>query len=1417
MIKKISIIIVTICVIFLSFRLSNAYKDLFNEVEASYKDGSAVNLDEHVDVAAFSSVLVTHGYIQNSSEADFIARTIADSLNKGNKLSSIYDLQKRIWQVPVGMVDSNVCPEMARRVAVSADRLGISSFDSSRVRHVSCDTLGDGMGRITVCVKEEKSPVSGIPVQLTVHYIDTAGQYATRMVGCLVSDNNGYASFLGLDTAASYSVIPVRSGYEYGRSQGTLGGTLGRTKKESHGLGKVLSCFNPQYGDLEFTFEQKEHRVRLFDDAMLPQIREDHTLTLRTPREWKGEFAKSVGLFVLLWLVVWGVIWLRRKSSTVQWPLSVVMALTGISLIGMSSFNDPLMDTMYGVDALCGMLIGGGLVLLMQFIDSKKFYQERYKIPFDIFFSDTKYKGVVYLLLAIGLTALLLTPLAHSVGGMSVNLVIGRLKFQPSEIAKYLIIIFMAVWFDKNIDVIVKYSQEGNASLFWHKCAYLVKILIALLAIMVLYLFLGDMGPGLVIAFTFILMYSIVKSKSDISSDGNGIDWSGLMKSDIVALFAGVVTFFLMLWIGSLVYLKGLFAAVWFVGWIAFWYIRKRQVFETAIMANSIFTVFVFAQIWFKGTGLGDRLAQRSAMCTNTWGNLGLTGGDMAATTNGQVAEGLWGLASGGFWGQGLGKGTPNWIPAFHTDMVLESLGEVMGMFGLLIVVGLLLVLLHWMVATGFKSRNTFTLYLCLGIAIVTAVQFIVIALGSTGIIPLTGVAVPFLSYGSVSMVMNLLAFGVVLSVSLFTPEAEEETPRALAEKRKVETYDGPVMITRFAYFCMSVFLLFVFFHYTVVARNSNMVKPLYVIASRGDAVLQYNPRINALVRQLNAGNIYDRRGRLLATSDKSLITPSDYSDCNIPFEEVEQVKKRHVRRYYPFGERLFFMLGDVNSPLYYNYNEHNPIGYLAESQHLSLLRGYDNVLYEDEQRTKPKRVDLQSSQYCANRFMPAVPYEKNNVVLRDYSALLPLLKAGLGSRRVKRVNEGESHYIKPSDIHLTLDARLQTSLQDRVATWMENTFSQKSRRLKRVSVVVLDAASGDLLASALYPLPNQDTLFKYRDEPYYRDGAFNNARRAHTDRDLGLTFQTAPGSTAKLMSALAGLHKEGLEASEKTFYIYPEEQIEKDIEDTGTVTMHDAIVYSSNCYFVNFVNHYNLYPDLGTVYAATGARLDGEVNGKMRNVVPYYLRYVPMSESMQSHWNAIIKKNQDDAIPFYQRYMEQRTDPQKRRTLNHYTWMWAWGQGTLSASPLNMARVVSTIANGGTMPATRYLLDEAQQPGIPLVSSQAAELLKGYMHHMAIHANKHRSIPPYAINDSDVGGKTGTAERQLNDNKPNDAWFVFYVDNCNVPTGNVTYRHPLAVAVRIERVYHGEGGSARAMQLSKDVVLPALRDLNYR
>ena len=218
----------------------------------------------------------------------------------------------------------------------------------------------------------------------------------------------------------------------------------------------------------------------------------------------------------------------------------------------------------------------------------------------------------------------------------------------------------------------------------------------------------------------------------------------------------------------------------------------------------------------------------------------------------------------------------------------------------ILIIIILLALLLRKTIILGYKTSHPFAFYLCLGIAIVTAVQFVIISLGSTGIVPLTGVTVPFFSYGKVSMILSLAAFGIILSISKHNVTDNQEAVPEITKLRKqnISKYNYSVSILSWVYSCFSLLIISVFFYYQFIDRNDTLIRPVYVNNSSGIPVVEYNPRIESITQKMYVGDIYDRKGVLLATSDKSSLSKykNDYAKCNVSCDTLKLQK-----RYYPF------------------------------------------------------------------------------------------------------------------------------------------------------------------------------------------------------------------------------------------------------------------------------------------------------------------------------------------------------------------------------------------------------------------------------------------------------------------------------------------------------------------------------------
>lgn len=139
-----------------------------------------------------------------------------------------------------------------------------------------------------------------------------------------------------------------------------------------------------------------------------------------------------------------------------------------------------------------------------------------------------------------------------------------------------------------------------------------------------------------------------------------------------------------------------------------------------------------------------------------------------------QITQSLFAIATGGFFGTGLGMGNPDYIPEVHTDFIFSAISEELGTFG-----GIAVVLLYFiLIYRGFKItltiRNTFRKILALGITLTYSYQTFVIIGGVIKLIPLTGITLPFISYGGSALISAFIAFGILQGLSKKSLEVEE-------------------------------------------------------------------------------------------------------------------------------------------------------------------------------------------------------------------------------------------------------------------------------------------------------------------------------------------------------------------------------------------------------------------------------------------------------------------------------------------------------------------------------------------------------------------------------------------------------------------------------------------------------------------
>jgi cell division protein FtsW (lipid II flippase) len=147
-----------------------------------------------------------------------------------------------------------------------------------------------------------------------------------------------------------------------------------------------------------------------------------------------------------------------------------------------------------------------------------------------------------------------------------------------------------------------------------------------------------------------------------------------------------------------------------------------------------------------------------------------------------QIVQSMFALGSGGFAGTGLGLGSPGKIPNASTDFIFSAIGEELGLIGTVAICILFLLFVGSGFRIAIQSERSFSKLFAAGLTTIVGVQTFVIVGGVTRVIPLTGVTLPFVSYGGSSLVANFVIVALLLRISDETVrEAEEPRARATA------------------------------------------------------------------------------------------------------------------------------------------------------------------------------------------------------------------------------------------------------------------------------------------------------------------------------------------------------------------------------------------------------------------------------------------------------------------------------------------------------------------------------------------------------------------------------------------------------------------------------------------------------------
>lgn len=801
--------------------------------------------------------------------------------------------------------------------------------------------------------------------------------------------------------------------------------------------------FAKKWGALRGREAERELSIPVLTSAEFAQLKPH--LSVRDAGRYRTQLVVWVILFFSAFYAV-HVLCRVRKLAGDNLILPIIEALCGIGLIVMISLRDPLRDTLLFADFTQGVIAGCAALAVFSVPDYERQFSRLSYVPL-----------IAALALAVALGIFGSGP-----GGSDAK--VNLFFFQPVELIRILIVLFLAGYFAQNWDALRHLKQQhgwlANLSARFNvpRLDYVLPVAVGVLVSIALFFWLSDLGPALVIGCLFLTMYSIA---------------------------------------------------------------RRRILLSVAGLA-----MIILAFVIGYATGYPHTVRERVEMWKSPWDNH-VRGGD-------QLADSLWSLSTGGATGTGLGLGDPQSMPAAHTDLVVSAFGEEAGVLGTFALYALYGVLIYRSLRIGLNASGAYSFFLAIGLALITALQLLLITGGLLGLIPLSGVVSPFLSYGRTSMVANFVLFAIILSIS------------SKGKKRNQQANFGSGTRALMAVLAVLVIAVLARFTWVQIANADNiLVRPSLVMQADGVRRYQYNPRLLEVARELPKGTIFDRNGIPMATSDWRQIEAhrADYKKLGIA---LDRTTSKLDRRHYPLGPAMFYLLGDVRTRL--KQGASNTA--FEENTSRIRLQGYDDVAQLEEV------PDSETGQITVR-------------VKRDYRALIPLLR-----HRYEPENPAVKEILnRPRDIRMSINAALQMRASEILSKHMASLGKQKG------AVVVMDP-SGDTLAAVSYPWPSEVQFASLKTSPEMPPLGTDLLDRAR----FGLY---PPGSSFKIVTAIAALRKDPALAHQRYECVrLPDgrignfvgrREIRDDVRDKqphGSVDIQKGIIVSCNAYFAQLGAH---------------------------------------------------------------------------------------------------------------------------------------------------------------------------------------------------------------------------------------------------
>lgn len=460
-----------------------------------------------------------------------------------------------------------------------------------------------------------------------------------------------------------------------------------------------------------------------------------------------------------------------------------------------------------------------------------------------------------------------------------------------------------------------------------------------------------------------------------------------------------------------------------------------------------------------------ERVAVRLQMWLHPWLN-GLPNGD-------QLAQARWAIAAGGFGGSGIGRG--HLLPAGHTDLAIAHLAEELGFLG----IGGYLAAIAVIVAAGMtiaeRNRTPERALAAAGLSLLLASQIVVILGGTTGMLPLTGIVVPFLSSGRTSTTVFVLLVGLLVKLGEGGQvRADTET---LGELRRTVRGASGVLAG------VAAVALGVLFVEGVVLGPSTNQRGVVTTLGDGTIAVRYDPRVLAIAARIPRGSLLDRNGKIIAGTDET------------------------GARTWPLGDALGTLLGpptpEVLRPAWGLERIHDLRlrGYGERDDGPAVWMADDRLLF-----AVPSRVERPADRRRAQALAPSARLLP--LPSPDLSGLVRLLHAS--DTEIQAIAED----VGSRSVQLTLDAELQDRSSVLLAHW--------AKKAKAAAAVVIDVDTGQVLVRA--QVPDYDPGDPaWRAPVRARDPVYTGVYGPWTDK-TGAMGTVQAGSVAKLLTAVAAV-----------------------------------------------------------------------------------------------------------------------------------------------------------------------------------------------------------------------------------------------------------------------------------------------------